>query len=180
VIAAVVLLATAGCSGDDQCSSPVPAETYECFSGGAMPEGAVQEGLIEIGTGREAFEPLVPEQGLQLMHGIQGGFHFEIRTRIQGLDGGEPGNTAQDENPTTLLTAYNEAGERLDGATCGFFVAYEPAEGAEEYDDLPTVRLLIFGLDTRPVDGQRVRVVAEILDRCGGYASGEVWVVTDD
>ena len=145
-----------------------------------MPEGAVQEGLIEIGTGREAFKPLVPEQGLQLMHGIQGGFHFEIRTRIQGLDGGEPGNTAQDENPTTLLTAYNEAGERLDGATCGFFVAYEPAEGAEEYDDLPTVRLLIFGLDTRPVDGQRVRVVAEILDRCGGYASGEVWVVTDD
>ena len=176
-IAAVALvLATAGCS-DDQCGSNVPAAVYDCFTGGGMPEGAVPEGLIEVGTGREQFEAMTPEQDLPLIVGLQGGFHFEIRTRIQGLDGGS--GTDKDGNPRTLLSAYNEAGERIDSAraTCGFFVAYEPGE---DYDELPGVRLVIFGLDSRPAVGQRVRIMAEIVDQCGRYASNDVWVVTSE
>jgi hypothetical protein len=176
MIVALVTFLAVGCFGDEEeCSSQVTEATYDCFEGGGMPEGAIREGLIEIGTGqRDFFEPVVPEQDLQLIAGLQGGFHFEIRTHIQGIDGGKPGSTDANENARTLLSAYNEGGERIDGNLCGFTIAYE---AGEEYNELPGVRLILFDFLTRPAFGERVRIVAEIVDQCGRYASDEVWVV---
>lgn len=173
MIAALAFLA-AGCAGDD--TSPVPAAVYDCFKGGGIPEGAIPEGLIELGTGRDQFELLTPEQDLHLVLGIQGGFHMEVRTRLQGLYGGKAGSTDPDHAPRTMLTAFNESGEQIDhNYECGFSFAYAAAE--EEYDVSPTVRLILFGVDP-PAIGERIRIVAEIVDQDGNYASNEVWVVT--
>lgn len=176
IIAAVTLLATlaSGCAGEE-------AGDAGCFEGGGMPEGAVLEGVIEIGTGSDQMSLLSPEQELPLIHGIQGSFHFEIRTRIEGMDGGEPGDTDPHHTPSTLFSAYDESGERLNDdeeeKECGFRLAYA---AGDEYRELPWIRPLIMGIESRPSDGQRVRIVAEILDQSGRYASNEIWIVTHD
>ena len=179
-IAATVALLAVACGGDEEGDGDGAADAGgipgECFPGG-VPDGATEEGSVEIGTGEDQMQILEPEQELVLIHGLQGLFHFEIRTRIYGLDGGEIGDTDPDNLPATLVTAYDAEGVRLDGNSCGFRTAYEPGE---EYSELPYIRPLVFGLASRPADGDRVRIVAEVYDQSDRYATSEVWVTTLD
>lgn len=68
----------------------------------------------EIGTGTLAFEPLQDGQPLDLVTGIQGGFHFVLHARLAGLEPGDPRQSNHPDNPVTRFRVLDQAGERVD------------------------------------------------------------------
>lgn len=177
--AASACLTFAGCSGssgDPTDAAPVGPDAISCFDG-SLPDGGHEAGAIEIGTGIDNYEPIEPEQTLRLHAGIQGGFHFELRPRIRGLNPGDSDNYHSPENPYTYFTAYDEDGDKIDIHSCGFQEAYRNEVG--EFVDLGYSKQLILGSEGDIYDGQRVRIEAEILDSELRYARAEVWIVAE-
>jgi hypothetical protein len=161
--------AQAGCSTEGIAVEP---DAFLCFGGG-VPEGAREEGRIELGTSLGAFEPIESEQELALIEGIQGSTHFDLNARIWDLEPGNPTDTRDPGNPRTLFSAFAEDGRRLDGSSCGWTIGYE-THG--DYADISRPRILPLLNRYRDHYGQRARLVVEILDSQGRYARDEVWV----
>jgi hypothetical protein len=161
--------AQAGCSTEGIAVEP---DAFLCFGGG-IPEGAREEGRIEIGTSLSAFEPIEPEQELALIEGIQGSTHFDLNARSWDLDPGDPTDTRAPDNPRTLFTAFAEDGTQLSGRACGWPYGYEP-QG--DYADISRPPILPLLNRYRDHYGKRARLVVEILDSQGRYARDEVWI----
>jgi hypothetical protein len=180
-IVLAVLATAAACQGD--VTPEVEADAYLCFGGG-LPSGAQESGEVEIGIGSD-FEVLDPEQELALLAPRgQGNAMFMLHPRIRGLDPGRAGDNRHPDNPRTLLSAWNEDGERLDNESCGFSLPYTLDESAEAdaSDELYMLGyerpLRLAGSVTEDqIDNGRVLIRAEVLDHRGRYAAAEVWVV---
>ena len=179
--AAVAAVATAGCmlGDDDDAFFDVDPAARECFAGG-MPEGAGLAGEVELGLNTD-FTPIEPEQDVPVIEPVgQGSAMFLIHPRMRGLSPGDPTRNASPENPLTLLTAWGEDGERLEGTKCGSRLAYRrevEGEGGDVYDLGYTRHLPLSGLIGQDdLDGERVLLRVEVLDYGGRYASAEAWV----
>jgi hypothetical protein len=169
LVPAAVLIAAAGCSTE---TITVEPDAYLCYSGG-IPEGAREEGTVELGTGIASFEQLEPDQDLVLVQGIQGGTHFDVHARIRGMDPGDATDTRHPDNPRTIFKAYAEDGTRLDGASCGWTLGYEEAG---DWAYISSGRRLVLLLRHREHFDRRVRLLVEVLDAQGRYAKDEIWV----
>jgi hypothetical protein len=173
---AAVLFAAAGVGCDYLDTDPDPEvepDALSCFAGG-VPDGAEVAGEVEVGFGQTSFASIEPDQELTLYAGIQGGYHFFAHSRIQGLEPGDPQVTTNPGNPHTLFTAYDEDGERVDIHTCGTRIGYI---GDTDQADLRSGRLLMIRRQiAEELYGNRVRLVVEVFDSEGRYATHEAWV----
>jgi hypothetical protein len=154
------------------CSSESPPVDSSCeLSPGPDP----RLGEVVIGHGQGGFEPLEPGQTVEVFRGIQGGYHIYIQARIQGLD---PGSGAREETPKTKVSAFRTSGEEVDAVPCPYRIGYVEAGGGAL--ELPSGVPLVLQSHLFPeADGEQIRVVLEILDRAGTYATDEQMVTLD-
>src|SRR5437870_334641 len=62
------------------------------------------QGSAELGTGRDAFEPM-PDL-VQLEYGPQGGFNVVANVQMTGFAPGNPQNVLDDRNPRTRIREF--------------------------------------------------------------------------
>jgi hypothetical protein len=181
-VGAAVVVGIVGC-GDGVDYFEVEGDAAICFSGG-VPSGAGVVGEVEIGLEPD-FEPIEQDQEVPLVvpRG-QGNAMFLIHPRIRGLHPGDPTSNSSPDNPRTLLSVWNEDGERIDTRTCGFPLSYRHEligdDGVTvEGHDLGHARALMLPntIDEPAIDGERVRLMVEVLDSRGRYAAADVWVI---
>lgn len=160
-LAAVALALAAGACGDD---------------GGPGPDGAA----IELGSGRVEFSPLADGDELGLIEGIQGGHHFVVHARVQGIEPGTPERLAPD-NPVTRFQALDADGTRIDaGGTVtqigyrdegtgwfalpsGRLLIMDEGEVPELYGEEIVIRVIVTGPEgATATDERRVLVVEEV------------------
>jgi len=67
---------------------------------------------IEIGTGEESFQALTANQAIDVVAGIQGGYHLSASLRVKGVFPGDP-EAFRDDNPTVDFDVFI-AGTRID------------------------------------------------------------------
>lgn len=73
------------------------------------------EGTLTVGTGIDRFDPLPAGSSLEIVAGIQGGYHATLSLRAEGIEPGEVGRF-DDTNPTVDFDVY-DAGTRIDVST---------------------------------------------------------------
>jgi hypothetical protein len=90
------------------------------------------EGALTLGTGVEAFEPLPAGASLEVVAGVQGGYHAILSVRAIGI---EPGEAARydEKNPVVDFDVYRD-GVRIDDSPALAF-------GLAPMDDDSFVRL---------------------------------------
>jgi hypothetical protein len=134
-------------------------------------EGSTPRGSVVLGTGSE-FSPMPDE--LALVFGQQGGFHVEVHARMDGLVAGNRADIFDPINPRTRFRVFFvDTGEPIDPSVCPIRLAYEPVDGGGF--DLVHGHAVQFSTSLGPeeVFGRDVRVVVEVLDSTGGYATDE-------
>ena len=144
----------------------VPMEDTSVPDGDAgVPDGGAPTALVEIGTAVEGgpFEPLAAEGDIVLNAGIQGGHHFFLHARMQGL---------VPDGPTTRFRVFDEGGTRVDFSQ-NMQVDYEDAGGGVYA--LPYAPLVQVD-DSEVVVGSRVRVTVGLTDTDGIQVSDQRWV----
>lgn len=136
------------------------------------------EGSIELGTGYDSYAPMPDE--LQLTYGSQGGFHFVVRARIRGLEPGDPVDVLSTRNPLTRFQAFDETGAAIDSImtpdACGIVLGYAAASDGDGFIFPPGELRFPVGQTTGIFDKQ-YRVVVEVIDIYGHYASDEKLVI---
>lgn len=138
----------------------------------------VESGVVELGTGTIAFEPLADEGELGLVAGPQGGFHFIVHARMQMMAPGNPEEPVS--TPSTRFSAYLEDGTQIDLRNPAYRIAYEDEEG-DGWFELPSGRILQIENQYEPgLYGQRVRVRVTVIDNQARYADDERWVTVFD
>jgi hypothetical protein len=134
---------------------------------------AMPRGSIELGTGSTYRE--MPEE-LPLVYGSQNGFHIEARSRIQGLEPGDPFDTSNPLNPRSRFLAFfltgPMAGQPNVGTTCASRIGYMP-DGDGFLFATPYEIRFDTALGPAELFDQQFRVVIEIIDASGGYAIDE-------
>lgn len=157
-----------------------PSSACDCKS---PPKADAGPEEIELGTGALNFEPLMDGQGLLLVAGIQGGFHFVVNARIRGLLSGTPSIPGELGNPQTRFSIFREDGTQIDAMSRPYRLGYRAIENG--WFEMPSGRIL--QIDQNLVeDGllptlyqEQVRLTVEIRDASGSEASAELWVVPE-
>lgn len=141
-----------------------PMEDTSIPNGDAgVPDGGPPAALVEIGTGETGFEALAAEGDIVLNAGPQGGHHFFLHARMQGL---------VPTGPTTRFRVFDEGGTRVDFSG-NIQLDYEDAGGglyALPYGQVVQVN------DGVVVVGSRVRVFVELTDTDGIQVTDQRWV----
>jgi hypothetical protein len=65
---------------------PIVVAALSCTLFACAGEAAPGEGTVELGTGEWEFVPLTDEQPVELIFGVQGGYHVWTSFRAEGLD----------------------------------------------------------------------------------------------
>jgi hypothetical protein len=117
---------------------------------------------LELGTGEWRFEPLTPEQRVQLVAGTQGGFHVWLSMRAQGFDG---------DRLRMKLTLRSSGSSPLSGSDLELM--FEPAEdGWLEFEGWPAQLLAPWcGIE------QPLAIEVTLSDRAGHSAAASISVV---
>ncbi len=92
------------------------------------------EGALTLGTGLDRFDPLSEGASLEIVAGIQGGYHATLSLQAQGIEPGEVGRF-HDTNPVIDFDVYDD-GVRIDVSEALAF-GLEP----DESDDTKFVAL---------------------------------------
>lgn len=74
--------------------------------------GGAPEGALTLGTGVQRFDPLLDGASLEIVAGIQGGYHATLSLKAEGIEPGEAGRF-NDTNPVIDFDVYAD-GERID------------------------------------------------------------------
>ncbi len=156
-----MLTAAAGCGGDG--------------GGGQCPSTAV-----EIGTGTVEYESLADDSELELIAGVQGGFHFIVHARATSIVPGDPTIPGAPGNPSTIFVAYFENGDRASYDLPPLRLGYVPQPEDCTYQ-LPSGRVLRI-LDDRVdrVVGSRIRIALRVEDDRGAVAIDERWITATE
>jgi hypothetical protein len=134
------------------------------------------ESDAELGTGTVAYEPLAADQELALIAGPQGGHHFIVHTRVQGMAPGDPSMPGLVANPTTSFQVWSEGGEQLDLQFPPYRLGYREEDDGWQY--LPSGRILqVLEERVAGMYGTRVRIAVRVQDARGRVAFDERWVV---
>ncbi len=164
----LITVATGGCASEDE-----PDDSSCWRKATSTPRGS-----IELGTGIYAYEPM--PDAVDLVYGLQGGFHFDVRAHMRGLDPGDTIDVLSKRNPTTRYQAFYENGDPItpnltpDG--CGITLGYAPASAGDGFTFPPGELRFPDGVTSGIFDRQ-YRVVVEIIDAFGGYARDEKLVI---
>jgi hypothetical protein len=163
-----------GPGGTDSDAAPVCApltDDDECFP----IEASHPEGTVEIGTGIDEWRPMEEEE--RTTYGIQGGFHFDVHARMSGLAPGNPSNVLDDCNPKTRFRAFFEDGTHINsGGECPIRVGYAQEDGGDYVLSRPLAVLFDTCLVGDDIFGRRYRIVVEVIDSEGRYATDETMV----
>ncbi|MCP4447034.1 MAG: hypothetical protein GY811_17050 [Myxococcales bacterium] len=131
------------------------------------------EGSIQLGPGLGEFSPFVNDQELYMEAGGQGGHHFRVITRIEGLEPGDPEDSLSKRNPRTRLNLIGEDGESITNVPCPTRIPYiDKGEGFE----LRRAYSVVFPLDPELLEtfeNQSITIRAEIIDADGNFAVSE-------
>jgi hypothetical protein len=154
---------------EDQTGARVSDERWVVAidDGGPDPrfDGGPPVASVEIGTGEDGFTPIVAESDLVLHTGPQGGHHFFLHARMEGLS---------PDNPTTRFSVWSEGDQELD-ISAPFQLSYEDAGGGNH--ELPYGIAVQVDEDQVPaIVGARVRVAIELTDIVGIKVTDERWV----
>lgn len=133
--------------------------------GGPGPDAGPPAASVEIGTGQGGFEPLAAESDLVLHAGFQGGHHFFLHARMDGL---------APDNLSTRFSVWNESGQEVDVST-GFLSSYEDVGGGV-YALPQGAAVQVDEGEVDAIVGARVRVAVELTDSGGLQVSDERWV----
>lgn len=139
------------------------------------------DAVVELGTGATEFRALAPDAELPLIAGIQGGYHFVVHARAQGVYPGDPQRLDSPDNPTTRFALFLDGGERIDIRATPYRLGYVAA--GDGWAALPSGRLLQLDQDrveaglVPDLYGRRLRVRVEVEDVEGDRASDERWIV---
>ena len=133
--------------------------------GGFRADAGPPASSAEIGTGQDTFEPIAAEADLVLHAGPQGGHHFFLHARMDGL---VPADL------TTRFSVWNESGTEVD-VSSAFQVTYDDAGGGTY--QLPNgIATQVAENQVDDIVGARVRVRVELTDVSSNVASDERWV----
>lgn len=141
------------------------------------PDGGNSPGvLVELGTGTTEFETLQDDQTLILWAGPQGGHHFIVHARMQGLAPGDVRMPGTPDNPRTLFSAYDQYGNQVDLELPPYALGY--ADGGDDWYYLPSGRLLRTDETlVAPLFGNRVLIRVDAWEPGGRHGSDQVWVI---
>jgi Ethanolamine utilization protein EutJ (predicted chaperonin) len=154
--APALFLLAAACSGGDGSDTDTDA------ADSALP---VLDPALEIGTGTVAFEPISDGDTIYIVRGPQGGYHFDISLRAQGIDPGNDQDLFDPSNPTTVWRAFDE-GVQVD-------VGIEATQGLDPVPGEPGVyqiigrKLILDVMSDAELDGHEVTVEVDITDSDG-------------
>jgi hypothetical protein len=129
---------------------------------------------IELGTGAVDFEPLAPDQDLELIAGPQGGHHFILHARARGIIPGDSSRPGLPENPATVFEVWLDE-RQVDPMFPPYRLGY--VESNEGWLAMPSGRIItvIEGEAADLVD-QRLRLRVTVTDAVGHEASDEVFI----
>lgn len=86
---------------------------------------------IELGTGTRAFEPLVDGEDIFVVQGPQGGYHLVGSMRASNVDGGNPADLSDPNNPNTRFEVYLDD-ERVDAGASDYTQGLQEGQGGLE------------------------------------------------
>jgi len=143
-----------------------------CGGGGGQDGGGL---TVELGTGSIDFEPVTDEQDLELHAGPQGGHHFIVHARAQGLVPGDPSQPGQTGNPSTLFEVFDGDGAKIDADFPPYRLGYK--DDGNGWFELPSGRILQVLEEVVPqLYGSRVRITVQVEDTLGASGRDERWV----
>ena len=143
-----------------------------CPGGGSQDAGQL---AVELGTGTLDFEPITPEQDLELIAGPQGGHHFIVHARATGLVPGDPSQPGQTGNPQTRFSVFDEDGLQVDLQFPPYVLGYR--DDGDGWYVLPSGRILqLVEVEVPRLYGTRVRIGVRVEDVLGATGSDERWV----
>jgi hypothetical protein len=130
---------------------------------------------VELGTGTVEFETLSTDQELELIAGPQGGHHFIVHARMQGMIPGDPSMPGLVGNPATSFRVFDENEEQIDVMFPPYKLGYTDADGG--WFDLPSGRILQV-VEERALGlyGTRVRIDVRVTDVTTASGFDERWV----
>jgi len=138
---------------------------------GCSDDAVVGDARIELGTGTVEFEPLADGTSLEVVAGPQGGFHFVVHARAEGIVPGDPASPGVPGNPSTTFAAYLD-GVQVDLDLPPYRLGYQDL-GADGYA-LPSGRILQLQQEVIPdIYGRDVRITVTVRDRDGDSAEDE-------
>lgn len=131
--------------------------------------------LVELGTGEVEFVPLAEGDELEVVHGPQGGYHFTVSMRVQGIDAGDPSDLDAPNNPITLFQAFL-GGERIDLNAALYRQGIDPSAEPGVYEMLGR-RLILDIQSDAELDGLECLVDVTVTDADGQELHDERTVV---
>jgi hypothetical protein len=137
-------------------------------------DGTTTGGTIQLGGGEGDFVAMPDE--LPVVFGSQNGYHIPVNARMTGMVPGNQTNVLDPINPRTRFGAFFvDTGEPINGAKCPIRLAYKPASDGSAAFDLLVASAVLFevGLPEDQIFERQVRVVVEIIDHDGTYATDE-------
>jgi ferredoxin len=161
------------------CLAACPSEPDETIYPACWPlDRSMPKGSVELGTGLVTYKAM--PDALELVYGLQGGFHFEVRARMRGLEPGDTIDVLSKLNPLTRFQAFDDTGEPIESNmkpnSCGATLGYPAAGDGDGFWFPPGQVRFPDGVTTGIFDRQ-YRVVVEIIDAFGGYARDEKLVI---
>ena len=132
---------------------------------------------VELGTGTVDFEPLAADQDLELIAGPQGGHHFIVHARMQGMIPGDPAMPGLIGNPATSFRVFDEGDNQIDVMFPPYKLGYAPSESDPGWLVLPSGRILqVEESLALGLYGTRVRIDVRITDATTASGLDERWV----
>lgn len=123
------------------------------------------EPALEIGAGEIAFVPLATGDVVEIIHGPQGGYHFTVSMRVQGIDAGDPDHLDAENNPVTVFSAFRD-GVRVDLQQSTFQQGIDPSAEPGVYEMLGR-RLILDITDDAELDGATCLIRVDVTDSTG-------------
>ena len=145
---------------DSRMSTPCWLDTY-------TPGGAVQ-----LGTGATTF--IAMPDNIELEYGTQNGFDIPVNAQMTGLMPGTPNDPLDPNNPRTRFHGYFvDTGVLANPGRCGVRLGYAPSTGG--WYSMVHGSSVVFdpALTGKDLFGRQVRVVLEVIDGAGNYATTE-------
>jgi hypothetical protein len=140
------------------------------------PDGNSPGVVVELGTGTTRFETLDEGQELILWAGPQGGHHFIVHARMQGLLPGDVTMPGTPGNTRTLFSAYDQYGAQVDLMLPPYALGY--VDGDDGWYYLPSGRLLRTDETlVAPLFDNPVLIRVDAWDAMGRYGTDQTWIV---
>lgn len=128
--------------------------------------------MIEIGTGETAFVPLKDGDTIDIVHGPQGGYHFNGSLRVQGIVAGDPDFIDDPNNPITVFEAF-EGETQIDLDFSTYKVGLDPVDGEPGVYQMLGRRVILDITSDDVLDGKEVRMTVKVEDIHGVVVEDE-------